>query len=200
MIKWEPQRHPLIFAFVAAIGTPFDPIFGSFAESLRRYDYSAEQIHLSQLLDRIKCAPWNDLPDRSEYDYYQKRMDAGDKLRAEADSGSAMAAMGIVDINDDRSNSRRKSTCAYFLRSLKHPDEVKLLRHIYGDSFFLIAIASSYEERLHTLSESLSHFGEPRAEAERLIDRDQNDDDDKVFGQNVRDTYAMADIFIPTNR
>lgn len=200
MIQWEPQRHPLIFGFVAAIGTPFDPIFGSFTESLRRYDYSAEQIHLSRLLDRIKCNPWSDLPDRSESDYYQRRMDAGDNLRAEADSGSAMAAMGIVDISDHRSNSRKSSTCAYFLRSLKHPEEVRLLRHIYGDSFFLVAIASSYEERLNTLSDSLSHFGEPRAEAERLIDRDQNDDNDKVFGQNVRDTYAMADIFIPTIR
>ena len=84
------------------------------------------------------------------------------------------------------------------LRSFKHPDEAKLLRQVYGEAFSLVGVASSAEERRKTLSDSYSPLDDVLAlEAEGLVARDESDSGNRQFGQNVRDTYFMADVFVP---
>lgn len=200
LIEREPQRHPLILGFVAAIGTPLDPVVQAFQESLRRFDYSSEEIHLSWLLDDLPYQPWGVLPGRSESDYYERRMDAGDRLRTDVGNGASLAALAVAKISEHRSQCNGNITQAYLLRSLKHPAEVELLRHIYGDAFSLVAVACSSDERRESLSDSLSLFEAPRAKAEQLISRDQSDLNDQEFGQNVLITYSMADVFVPVGR
>ena len=197
LIAQQPERHPLVFGFVGAIGTPWERILHEFNESLRRFDYSTSTIHLSRLIDNLDYQPWGDLPERGSPEYYEQRMNAGDQLRAKTRNGSAMAALAVREIRSKRSESRNSSSVALFLRSLKHPDEVTLLRHVYGKAFFLVGVACSIDERRHELAESLAHFEQSRAEAERLILRDESDPDNRDFGQNVRDTYSMSDVFVP---
>ena len=190
LIAQQPERHPLVFGFVGAIGTPWERILRDFNESLRRFDYSASTIHLSKLIDNLEYRPWGDLPERGSPEYYESRMNAGDQLRAKTRNGSAMAALAVREIIAQRSDNSDGSSGAFLLRSLKHPDEVTLLRHVYGRAFFLVGIACSIDERRHVLAESLSHFEQSRAEAERLILRDESDPENRDFGQNVRDTYS----------
>jgi cytidine deaminase len=197
MIAHQPERHPLVFGFVGAIGTPWELIFRHFRESLQRFDYRAPVVHLARLLDGLGYCPWGDLPDRGEPRYYEERMDAGDRLRAETLTGSAMAALAIRDIIRRSDLKAADSPVAHMLRSLKHPDEVKLLRHVYGSAFFLVGVACSTDERREILAETLLHSSEATADAERLILRDQTDPQNRQYGQNVRDTFAMADVFVP---
>ena len=197
LIAQQPERHPLVFGFVGAIGTPWERILREFNDSLRRFDYSTSTIHLSRLIDSLDYRPWGDLPERGSPEYYERRMNAGDQLRAMTRNGSAMAALAVREMVGQRSGESDGSSVVFMLRSLKHPDEVTLLRHVYGRAFFLIGIACSIDERRHVLAESLSHFEQSRAEAERLISRDESDPDNLDFGQNVRDTYSMADVFVP---
>lgn len=196
LTNFEPERHDLVAGFVGAIGTKWDPILQLFKQSLDRFAYSSVTIRLSRLLETCIYKPWNDLPDRESQDYYTKRMDACDQLRGDTRNGSIMAALAICKIYEHRSSYKSKPT-AYMLRSLKHPDEVKLLRHVYGEAFFLVGIASSKADRRNELINSLGNEDDRIVEAERLIVRDESDSHDKTYGQNVRDTYAMCDVFIP---
>ncbi|MCY4632430.1 MAG: hypothetical protein OXE75_16330 [bacterium] len=199
LVEHEPERHDLIFGLVGAIGVSWDPILRSFDESLQRFGYSTQEIHIARLTDELEAGPWGTLPDRASPEYYRDRMDACDQLRSIASNGAAMAALGIRRMSERRYQSRSTPT-AYFLRSLKHPDEVKLLRHVYGEAFFLVATACTEKERRDALAESLSLFDNHRALAEQLLARDEADSSNKSFGQNVRDTYSIADVFVPSGR
>ena len=197
IIAHQPERHPLVFGFVGAIGTPWDLIFRHFRESLQRFDYEASVIHLAELLDGLGYRPWGDLPDRGAPGYYEARMNAGDQLRAEARTGAAMAALAIREVMGRRDSMITDNPVAHMLRSLKHPDEVKLLRHVYGSAFFLVGVACNADERRNILVGALSHSSAATAEAEQLISRDRADSQNRQYGQNVRDTFAMADVFVP---
>ena len=108
----------------------------------------------------------------------------------------ALAVREIAKHRAERANGNQPF--AYLLRSFKHPDEVKLLRRVYGEAFSLVGVASTAEERRKTLSDSYSPVdGVLSLEAERLVARDESDSSNRQFGQNVRDTYFMADVFVP---
>jgi cytidine deaminase len=84
---------------------------------------------------------------------------------------------------------------------LKHPDEVNTLRRLYGRAFCLIALYAPRAERVDTLSEIIarSHHGFDKEKyrdfAEKLTERDASATDSN-FGQNVRDTFPLADFFL----
>lgn len=198
LVEHQPERHALVIGFVGAIGTGWDPVLGAFEDSLRRFDYDTKTIHVIGLLDALGQGTRGNLPDRDSRDYYEKRMNAGDRFRVDAKNGAAMAALAVWEIGDHRSErAEGEKPVAYLLRSLKHPDEVKLLRHVYGDAFSLVGVASTANERRKILADSISLLDDDLSlETERLIARDESDSRNREYGQNVRDTYAMADVFV----
>jgi len=80
---------------------------------------------------------------------------------------------------------------------------VKLLEHVYGDAFWLLAVVTDPDSRRDDLAEQLASdeatFEDPLAEAERLIRRDE-DDERKDFGQHVREVFKLADAYVPITR
>lgn len=198
LVQSEPERHPLVIALVSPLGTPLDPIVQALKESLARFDYATEVIRLSQLLDAVPKTTAGELPRPGEKAYYEERMNAGDALRSQVGNGSALAALAVGRIAQLRES--RGADTAYVLRSLKHPDEEALLRQVYGDAFTLVAVSSTAEDRREELAHELSHFEDPRAEAERLIARDAADQAERKFGQNVRQVFSFADAYVPTIR
>jgi len=91
---------------------------------------------------------------------------------------------------------------AYILHSLKHPDEVELLRRTYGSRFLLVGAYAPRAVRLERLAEHLRElgFGEfaangVRAEAEKLVERDEREAGGP-YGQNVGKAFPLADIFV----
>ena len=169
-----------------------------------RFDYSTRVHRLSKLVDDLHLPDWEDLPKRRSIEYYKERMDACDNLRERVGVGSALAALAVHRVRDHRLRGDTSKATAYLFKSLKHPQEVRLLRHIYGDGFFLVGVASSAKERRTSLIESLSQSvglsENPRADAERLIARDEKDISNQEYGQDVRHTYSMADVFIPAHQ
>ena len=127
-------------------------------------------------------------------------MNAGDRLRSKAMSASALAALAVRKIVLLRDRQRTDTSAAYLLRSLKHPDEIELLRHVYGESFFAVGVVCGAQERREVLSDTLSLFEDHKPRVESLIARDQADPDNRTFGQNVRDTYEIADAYVPGSR
>lgn len=133
LVDWEPRRHPLVIAFAAPVGTRLDPILTEIRTGLSSYGYGVETISLASLLDGVPRPPWGKLPPRGSDGYYESRMNAGDQLRRETDLDAVLAGMAVSRLSELRQT--QQAPTAYILRSLKHPDEADLLRHIYGDAF-----------------------------------------------------------------
>ena len=202
LVERESDRHPLVIAFAAPIGTRLDPIISDLKESVSKFGYAAEEILLSDLLLTVPNAPWHSgLPRRGDPNYYESRMDAGDQIRRDTDFDGILGALAVGRIAEARASAGRPT--AYLLRSLKHPEEARLLRHIYGDAFWLVGVVSSPNDRLNDFAQQLSRSGasfqDSKARAQKLIDRDENDQAE-VHGQHVLDVFAMADVFIPSRR
>jgi deoxycytidylate deaminase len=107
------------------------------------------------------------------------------------------------DANVDRPYALRARHVT-ILRTLKHPDEVALLRSTYRSRFVLIGITASLHDRRNgqeaRLRDERSAFNvddNVAVDATALLQRDGKDPDDK-YGQNVRDTFELSDLFIST--
>lgn len=77
---------------------------------------------------------------------------------------------------------------ATIIDSIKHPDEVKLLRDVYGDVFWLIAVFAPWDIR----ERRLLNDGVTQDDITKISIRDE--DEAVVHGQKVRNTAYLADF------
>jgi deoxycytidylate deaminase len=184
------SRPSLVFGIVAATGTHIDPFVDVFSALLRKYGYEPVSIRLTDLLLEHAIEPgsiaWNDEGER-----IQTLMDAGDLVREKLARGDAMALLGALGIAAKRRDLGQVKPCAFVVRQLKHPEEVSTLRRIYGDRLFVLALYSTYGERLRHLT-GLRNI-KPEV-AKDLMRRDE-EDVRKPMGQRTRDTFELGDVF-----
>jgi cytidine deaminase len=204
----ENQLGPeLIIGLVGAVGTELGLVFESLKHSLEEVNYQCRKIKLSELLHQFD--EWKEL---SAIELEDKRihahMDAGNKFRERIGRGDALVVLAIAKIREERKKHKKDERIpiprrAFILWSLKHPDEVKTLRRIYGPSFFLVAAYSPQQNRLNNLASRIAEsYHQPKRdqylpEAQHLVNRDEAEPD-KPYGQNVRETFPQADVFIDT--
>ena len=193
----------VIFGFVAPVGTDLDKLGRVMKIALHQVKYTSMEIRLSELLQQLdRKSPLRNEPRDARYKDF---MDAGDELRRKTNQLDALAVLAVRDIREKR-NAKKAETppqhrIAYLLRSLKTPDEVETLRHIYSGGFFLIAAYSSLEKRRDKLIADIALSYQTRRTdvhggmADEIVARDENDSNDR-FGQNVRDTFPLADFFV----
>ncbi len=198
-------KPELVIGLVGSLGTNLDALCSSLDKVLSGLGYkSTPPIRLSSFLREFPR--WQDLPTARSCEYFDRHMDAGNTLRRDSDCSDALALLAVTNILNLRENStgsREKpaQATAYILRSLKTPGEVEFLRDIYEDHFICIGAHEPRAMRVNRLAEDISHSEvgrrseDCRADAERLISRDQNEESDQ-FGQNVRKASPMADIFV----
>jgi deoxycytidylate deaminase len=202
-----PRGSELVFGIVAAVRGDQDIVCQALEEALGSVNYSCKVIRLSAFLREIKA--WSTkLRDAPEDDRINSYMDAGNDFRKTIESGDALAVAAIGDIQEERSLRNPEDLAnlplprqAYILRSLKHPKEVDTMRRVYGNGFILIAVYSPRDTRLANLSRRIaesahsSRSAEFRERAEHLLKRDEFEAGIR-FGQNVRDTFPKADLFV----
>lgn len=83
---------------------------------------------------------------------------------------------------------------AHIIDSVKHPEEVKILRDVYGDIFWLLTVFAPEQVR----ERRLDRLGIEKSKVSSLIIRDEHED--IQYGQKVRDTSHLADFFIRNDR
>ena len=83
---------------------------------------------------------------------------------------------------------------AYVIDSIKHMEELELLRFIYGESLCVIGVFAPDQLR----DERLKDLGYPEVERARVMDRDQ--EEVMTFGQDTRNVFVEADFFICNDR
>ena len=128
--------------------------------------------------------------------------DLGDDLR-ENHGHHAVASLAVKKIIKGRGTfapGERKS--AVILDSIKHLEEVLLLRRVYDLSFRLLAVhceRSRRETRLIGNATSEAKYrGANKSAVLKYIDRDEKDQG-RRHGQQVRDAFYLADFFVDNN-
>jgi len=142
----------IVFGLVGSVGTELDFVGQSLAAALRDLNYEPSAIRLSELMHEIDLDLCRSLPEEPAYDRYMSHMTAGNELREFLNRGDALAMLAVGAIREARAGDKNGkpdqplARHAYILKSLKHPDEVKTLRAIYGPSFHLVAAYSPPRE------------------------------------------------------
>ncbi len=187
----------LVFGFVYAVGTQSDPIVEFLENELKQWDYRCEPLRISDFfppyVEKLK------LPSLREEPFDQRvrtRMKAGNEICDRTKRVDFLALLTVFEINRRRKlagGDKPRSKTAYIINSLKRPEEVATLRQTYGPGFFLIGVYAPEQERLMYLQTQKSVREE---DARTLLRDDQSEKSVSEFGQNTRETYALADVFI----
>lgn len=181
----------LVFAFVSPLGTPTERLQESLTNALRSHGYEVEVVvRISKLLDEMVRAPGGERPAQRQ----ARLMSTGNDLRRSF-GGDYLALMAIAAISASRGlggvgEPRPHRRRAHVIQSLKHPDEVVRLRHVYGKGFFLLGASAPRRVRAEALA--MKNF--PRDEANALLDKDAAEEE--RIGQQTRDTFELADAYL----
>jgi len=216
--KSNINRPELVIALVAPTGTRLSKLERALEKVLKTVKYKSVNIKISDL---IKRSPnWKGPKEKDEYNRIRLLQEEGNKFREdgskfwenidgssekEAD-GAALARAAIVAIREHRIKNGRKpdEPCegtAYILNQLKHPDEVSLLRDVYGSSFFLIGGHAPRDVRQNYLASIIAKDKGLTNKVEKFISRaseviEVDEKQDGPYEQNTRDSYPKADFFI----
>jgi len=197
------DRPELLFALVRPSGCPGEEAIGALRGELLRVGYVvAAEVKLSKLLHTIKGNERLKSSDISEDQRITEHMDAGDDLRKRFQHGGVLAYLAIEEITTRR--PPHTPNLAWIIDSLKHRLELEVLRGIYGERLIVISLYADEEERRRLLAKRIASGrvtkGDADARAASLIDRDQKGTEHNQYGQDVRDTFPLADYFVTVSR
>lgn len=197
----------LFIGHAAAVGTNLNRVVTKLDQVLQTVRYRMHEIRLASLLKELPVYR-DKLLFEPDDKYLDTHMTVGNELRKATGRNDALSILAIGEVKKLRQESgategKALGRHAYVFRSLKHPEELKTLRNIYGNAFYLIAAYSPHDRRRDHLAHRIaqSHNDTQTAnyfhEAERLMLRDLQELD-LGYGQHLRDTYHRADIFLDT--
>lgn len=192
----EFPESELVIGLVGAVGAGLSKVLGDLKTCLQHYSYEVREVRVSeQIIPTV--VEVNSYDETDEYQRISRLMDAGDQAREVAQDNGVLAlgAASLISGTRERtSHSNGRPLCrprhAYIINSLKHPDEVKVLRHVYGDGFYLLGVYCDKQRRKSYLKRRMTP-----AQADELIERDEMEEG-KSFGQRTRDTFHLADFFL----
>jgi deoxycytidylate deaminase len=220
----------LVFGLIAPIGVDLDVVSEVLDTTLREMRYQAHVLRVTQLMREIGIEPPvtsfdASLPEGSFVRSYRDRIAHANKIREVLRCDFALAALAISAIRAFRREERQRRfdekvaveegpseeeppeeepipSQAYIIRQLKRPEEVMLLREVYGRQFILISAYAPQEWRIQRIQEreKVSRGGlvediDAQMLARRLVLQEAKESQDS-HGQNVRDAFPLGDVFI----
>lgn len=215
----ESNTFPeLIFGVAGPIGVSVPAICDSLRNSLSNVGYKAHEIHLTHEMRQYPLTRESVEvpPDTNFFTEVSYKIDYANALCKEASDSATLARIALRAIwqkreeltkdiprkSGDKGQKLPVEPTAYIIRQLKRPDEVRLLRKVYGRQFILISAYGSADDRRKLLEERIARTASttaPRDEIEgmagKLLERDANEDEHD-FGQQLRETFHLADVFI----
>lgn len=196
------QQSELVLALVCPVGVNYTRCLHILQAQFKKLGYQPRVISVSSLMDNL-CLKY-EMPQpktsASEAERIRSRMGLGNSLREKTDAPELLALAAIREINQFRVEKQNAQTSdilqprlktVHILATLKRPEEVDILRTVYGAGFFLVGVHDSEEGRCHYLVD------EKGVEAETATQLTRDDEEDQAdYGQRTRDTYHLADVFI----
>ncbi len=203
----------LVIGIAGPIGVDLDQIASSLGTALASVSYSSELIKLTAEMERFPVIREDLLPELSKwagsdtFNTYMRKMSQANALRKQNNDPAVLARIAVDAIQIRREqhtadSHKVRSSHGYIIRQLKRPEEVNLLRKVYGRQFVLVSAYAPEALRKEKLCERLRRelstsllASEITHRAERLIERDASEDGE-ALGQQLRDTFHLADVFI----
>jgi deoxycytidylate deaminase len=203
----------LIIGIAGPIGVDLDLIARCLEAALTSVGYDSELIKLTTEMERYPITDVklleevNRWPGGDTHNTYMRKMSAANALRKQYTDPAFLARIAIDTIRERRSSvsggaEKVRPKHAYLVRQLKRPEEVTLLRRVYGRQFILVSAYAPETRRRERLCERLKGELSTSAKAidvahlaDQLIDRDASEDEE-ALGQQLRDTFHLADVFI----
>lgn len=204
----SPLSREIVVGFVGYAGAGCSTAARRLRVLLEHYNYDVRVVKFSDLI--VSRTGAGNLPavlegvaeGKSKLTRAIYLQDRGDELRGEFGS-HAIASLAMKKIKELRgSESVGEKKVAYILDSIKHKEEVDLLRRVYDLSFRLIAVHCERDRREDRLIgddlSSAKFKNVPHEEVLRFIERDEKDVGHD-YGQGVRDAFYLADFFLENN-
>lgn len=201
----------LVIGLVGPLGVPMDQLEHVIQIALEQVGYVSHPIHLIGLAAALQEAPAID--DTHYQNSATSKMDLGNWARKKWGRGDALARVALMAIRNTRQAITGDSTTpaerhAYILHQLKHPDEVQTLRGVYGKRLIVVGGFAAPIYRQDAIAKKIARSrhsvvnARDKADALLLLDRDEFevtvDSTIGRLGQNVRDTFPLADAFVDT--
>ena len=217
------EAPELFFGLIAPIGVDLDMVAGVLDSMLHEMHYRSYVLRLTKLMREVEVPKdhfSSTLPEGSHVRSYQERIAYANAICAKI-GDHALAALAVsairtfraqqrAGLTDDSSSSGQSTHVeeapipkqAYIIRQLKRPEEVALLREVYGRQFILVSAYAPLEWRIRRIErlEKISCGGllpetEMQSRTRSLITQDAKESQDE-HGQNVRDAFPLGDVFI----
>ncbi|EDY83846.1 Cytidine and deoxycytidylate deaminase zinc-binding region domain protein [Verrucomicrobiia bacterium DG1235] len=189
----------LVVAFCCPIGTPIQDVVNSYAGEIESRNYKVHKIKISRLIQEIshEILDSDDIIKRKN-----NYIKAGDNIRKKHKQSNYLAVSAIADILAYKKENKRvqneSDRICYLIDSLKHPDEINILKKVYGDSFFLIGVFSDRKTRIAKLTGGNTSLN---IKAEDLIEADSkgHKESEPEYTQKLGKVFHQSDYFINTN-
>jgi deoxycytidylate deaminase len=206
----ERQSKILVIAFCGPVGSRIPSVVDLTAELLKGFNYESQIIKMSNFIKKHIDRTNVSIPKEGlEKDTAQRIItlqNAGNELRSnylsDILSQFAITEIGICRhekiLKEDTSKKAVTSRetphrLAFLIDSIKHPDEINLLRTVYGNMFYLFGILCAEPIRFKNLKDK----GFSDNEAHEVIERDKKQDEE--YGQQLVKALQYADFFIRNN-
>lgn len=195
------KSRELVIAFAGPVGCGINTAKEHVTDVLKSSGYVVHEIKISEYLVEClknKVVPSNGVVYTSGFERYIQMQDTGNLLRNV--QGDILAEYAIKKIAEIRTADIPKEIedvttyvperVAYLIDQLKHPDEVALLRAVYGNLFYLfgvLSVSARREGRLKTEGIEPTKISE-------LVERDRKQLE--KHGQQLDKALQLADFFI----
>lgn len=191
----DRKTDELVLGFVGPIGSGISFSANIFSDLLKtQFGYSGDVIKVSEVINQSAAIVGETIVAQIDEKRTEKLQRLGTKLR-ETFGNKYLIEKVVGQINLKRGptetgalpQARRHFT---IIDSIKHPEEVRRLQEVYGDTFWLIGVFAPDEVR-RTRLEALGHK-EPY-----IVEITKRDEDEGLSsGQRVRDAMFLADLFV----
>ncbi|MGN7998651.1 anti-phage dCTP deaminase [Sphingomonas sp. 22176] len=214
----------LVFGIAGPVGVDIDAICTALSEALHAVEYRSRLIRLTSEIENVPSSVRK--PKRRDYYSILKyKMDHTSQICRDNDDPawamryvidairrerglinaqplsefSAGTAPASADINLE---DKIPGSVAYIIRQVKRPEEVALLRSVYGKQFILVSAYGSEQDRIKLFYDKIKQtvpintkVSRIHSLAESLILKDASEDANE-YGQHLRDAFHLADVFI----
>jgi deoxycytidylate deaminase len=177
----------LVFGMVGPIGCNRAHVQETIVNLAKHFSYRVVPIRVSEIIRRYADVY---APDEDQYVRVSNLIQAGNELRKRTSDNALLAKLAALEISRLRDATNPRTI--YLIDSIKHPEEVDELRHIYGAGFFLFAIHSSQTQREQFLERVC--LIKSKKKREELINRDSGEP--LEHGQSTSEAFHRADFFL----
>lgn len=197
MLSFKTTTNKEIFiGLIAPIGVNLNAVYAGIERSLKAVNYNSELIRLTANLSG------NTNENQEMFSRYKALISEGNELRKKT-VPDVFSYLAIQEIYKRRKSKKWlvSDRRASIIRQLKRPEEVELLRHVYGTNIIFVSCYAPRPVRVKYFADQF--ISESRARSRTLCESMALDliaqdefEADNPDGQRLLDTYAKADFVL----